>query len=158
MKRMVYILVVVAVMTGTAQAQWGNWGQQQNAADIIRATGEASSSVLAVIQNGKSQELAEREQRFQHEQARAKQQYQEVHYSQIQNTAQGQRIVQIRAEQAEAQNGVMRDALSASLQREEILVKKINSLDQENNELRQRIASLENTLQEILRRLPPAQQ
>lgn len=157
MKRMmtISIIVVVAMSTGTVYAQWGNWGQQQNAADIIRATGEATTSVMAVVQNRRAQEMAEKEQEFQHEQARIRQR--EVHYSELPNTVQGQRVSQRLADQIYSENRQMREALTTSLQREDVLVRKLNVLEQENQALQAKISSLEATLEEILRRLPAQQ-
>ena len=147
MKRTMMTIVVMVVMVAVAsQPASAYWRQQQDVADIIRATGEAGGTIIGIVQHRKSYELAEREQRFQQAQ-----QVQQVRYYDIPASPQGQRISQIRREQELEQlikdNQRLQEsvrqataALTAALKQQKILIEEVRRLQEENEALREQLS------------------
>jgi len=155
MKRTLIISIVSLVVCSPASAYYGRGGDDlRGLAEVIRASGGAIGGVITVTQNGRNYKMAEKEQEFRHQQTAS------VPYDQVPNTAQGQRIAQIRQGQEiqalEQENAELRQALSDSLTRENSLVQRISQLQQKNTELQAKVAELEAAVKQILKQLPAA--
>ena len=143
MRKMIMVVVVATMFAGTTQA---GRNRSYSLRDIVRAAGDTQEIIQAQRQNEQDLEIkrqtAERVNRALDGAERTAAPSANVPYYELPNTAQGQRIAQIRTEQSQSENAQLRQALIASVQT-------TSQLQAENAKLRATISDLQKQVAEI---------